>query len=352
MARGFDAACEGQGGYAQYGYFFRGPWYMRYDWAAVQEDHGWKPLSLWGGFEATFPNGVDAALSGAGPYSGKTIFFKGGTVAVYNWESGSIEATLPLGDVFAFPAPFDQGVDAALAGRGQWAERGYFFKGAQYLAYDWTKAQVVNQNTLENWHLPAAFLNGIDAACNGAHSRADHAFFFLGDEYVRYDWSADKVDSLRPVTDMRIVAPPSAGPTLTEDPQPGGGGAIPPEADTEETAPVIVEALVLAGPSVSEDLLTGVEAAIRSAGAQIVLQLGDRAIVVGAPPAVHDMLPNIVGPPLTLFADPPTEPPAGLDEITQLYVEAWALTARGPLAEADGPRTDEGARFDLEGCVS
>jgi hypothetical protein len=111
-----------------------------------------------------------------------------------------------------------------------------------------------------------------------------------------------------------------------------------------------VEALVIADASATPEVLASLEDAISAAGAEIVLHLGTNAIVVDADPAVHALLPQIVVGPFTLYPEPPPSVPASLDEDSALYLRGWSLTASGPLAEAAGPRTDDGMSFDQLGC--
>lgn len=111
-----------------------------------------------------------------------------------------------------------------------------------------------------------------------------------------------------------------------------------------------MEALILADVAVADDVLSGLEDALLTAGVSIVAHLGDHGIVVDADLAVP---PNFGGPPFTLLTEPPAAVPPGLDDLEELYVAAWSLTAMGPLAETDGVRTDEGASFaPLGGCVA
>jgi hypothetical protein len=222
MPRGFDAACEGLGGFMGFGYLFCGPWYFRYNWKEVRQDHEWKPLSLWKGLAEVFPVGVSAALSGEGQYAGKTLFIRGDSVAIYDWKDLITEGTVSLRDAFGLPEPFAKGVDAALEGRRDYAGKAYFFKGNVYCRYNWSegKVDIPSKDLLKEWKLPQQFRDGPDAVFNGAESRAQYAYFFRGDHYVRYDWIRPlDPPRVRPITDMRMESP-STGPALEEAGEP------------------------------------------------------------------------------------------------------------------------------------
>jgi hypothetical protein len=52
--------------------------------------------------------------------------------------------------------------------------------------------------SLSAFRFPDLFSGGIDSPVNGRFSREGKAFFFRGNEYIRYDWIEDKVDSWYP----------------------------------------------------------------------------------------------------------------------------------------------------------
>jgi len=74
--------------------------------------------------------------------------------------------------------------------------KAYFFKGDQYLRYDPVQDRTdagFPHPIAGNWHgLPASFAAGIDAAVLWNNGKA---YFFKGDKYVRYDIAANKSDA-------------------------------------------------------------------------------------------------------------------------------------------------------------
>ena len=92
-------------------------------------------------------------------------------------------------------------IDAGLNGLGTYAGKAFFFRGDRYVRYDWAQDKVDEGYPLpvSAWHLPGEFASGIDTALNGLGTYAGKAFFFRGDQYVRYDWAQDKVDEGYPL---------------------------------------------------------------------------------------------------------------------------------------------------------
>ena len=193
---------EGQGKYAGKAYFFRGDQYVRYDWAQDRVEAGY-PLALtaWH-LPADFTTGIDAALNGQGKYAGKAYFFKGNQYVRYDWASDRLEAGYPAAlSAWNLPANFAFGINAALNGQGKYAGKAYFFKGDQYVRYDWAadRPDAGYPAALSAWNLPTSFAFGIDAALNGQGKYAGKAYFFKDEQYVRYDWASDKVDAGYPL---------------------------------------------------------------------------------------------------------------------------------------------------------
>jgi hypothetical protein len=124
-------------------YFFKGDRYIRYDIPTDRVDAGY-PLAiagLWPGFaEAGFVDRIDAAVNWdhVNPnFRGKAYFFRGDQYVRYDIAADAVDPGYPLPIAGSWPgfteAGFDTNLDAALNyGNG----KAYFFKGDQYLRYD------------------------------------------------------------------------------------------------------------------------------------------------------------------------------------------------------------------------
>ena len=142
FSSGVDAVFNGFGQYkvpAYFGktYFFRGPEYVRYDWDSDTVDYGPAPLTAWG-LTGSFAQGIDAALEGQGPWFGKLYFFKGDKYVRFDWATDKIdqaENTIAAG--WYLPPPFSSGIDAAVSGEGPYAGKLYFFKGDKCIRCKW-----------------------------------------------------------------------------------------------------------------------------------------------------------------------------------------------------------------------
>jgi Hemopexin len=185
-------ALRGEGRFEDKFYFFQGDKYWRYD---LKKDYGEvnypQPLSAWklpGGFEL----GIDACLPGENQYSGKAYFFREGWYASYEWKNGRVSDKKPLYDWGRRPFPFPNGIDAALAGAGRYKGKAYFFKDDKYARYDWKedKIDLVDQ-PVTRWKLEGGFASHMDASVTLFESKAV-AYFFKGAEYVKYDWDAER----------------------------------------------------------------------------------------------------------------------------------------------------------------
>lgn len=196
MSRTFvSTAVEGQAAYSDKAYFFLGDQYVRYDWKTDRVDANYPASTRLWGLPANYLMGVDAALNGQGPFAGKLYFFRGDQYVRYDWAQDRVDQA-PAGlSAWGMPAPFTSGVDAALSGQAGYAGKAYFFRGGNYIRYDWGSNKIDKGPTpLTAWNFPPAFLGGVDAALNGAGRYAGKAYFFKGDHYLRYDWASDRVE--------------------------------------------------------------------------------------------------------------------------------------------------------------
>jgi hypothetical protein len=199
----FDAAVEGEGPFAGRGYFFRGSQYLRYDYGDDLPDPGY-PRSIaaeWHGLPAGFTAGFDAAFNGQNGFAGKLYFFKGDRYVRYDWATDKTDPGYPksiAAEWHGLPANFTTGIDAAVTGKGPFAGKAYLFKGGQYVRYDWATDKTdpgYPKSIAAMWPgLPADFTSGIQAAMNGQKGFEGKLYLFKGANYARYDWAADHGD--------------------------------------------------------------------------------------------------------------------------------------------------------------
>jgi hypothetical protein len=137
--------------------------------------------------------------------------------------------------------PFSLGIDAALNGFFDYAGKAYFFKDSHYVRYDWAQDKIdLGPKHLSAWNLPRDFCTGIDAAINapanyvGAGNYYGKVWFFKGAEYVRYDWASNTIDVRAPLSRWGLNVAPVVG-----------GGWTPPAATSfpsESMDPRVVKA--------------------------------------------------------------------------------------------------------------
>jgi peptidyl-Lys metalloendopeptidase len=197
---GFDAALNGAGPFQGKCYFFKGADYIRYDWAADKADGGY-PRNIaanWPNMPAGFTSGFNAAVNGQGPFAGKCYFFKGDSYVRYDWGADRADAGYPkniAANWHNLPAGFTDNFDACINGSGPFAGKLYIFKGASYIRYDWASDKTdpgYPRNIANNWHcLPASFTAAFDAALEGDKQFSDRGYFFKGGNYIRYYWVQD-----------------------------------------------------------------------------------------------------------------------------------------------------------------
>ncbi len=102
------------------------------------------------------------------------------------------------------PSPFDQGIDAACNGHGDFEGKAYFFKGTQYIRYDWDSSPKPGQKQQDKvdqaakpialWKVPAPFVAGVDAVLEGGPGFEEWLYFFKGNQYCRYHWKENRVE--------------------------------------------------------------------------------------------------------------------------------------------------------------
>jgi hypothetical protein len=159
---------------------------------------------------------VDAAL-GNKDGSHKATFFLGDQFVVYDYGRGRASDGVHPASKVRFPSSFapagvGASLDAALKGRKQFANTGYYFSGTKYARLVFpASAADPDLGALSAWALPPPFGTGVEAAFNGhAPTRGGKAYFFKGNRYVRYDWrhGCPDPDYPKPITDMMGVPAP------------------------------------------------------------------------------------------------------------------------------------------------
>ncbi|WP_341532124.1 hemopexin repeat-containing protein (plasmid) [Nostoc sp. UHCC 0302] len=182
-------------------YFFKGNQYIRYDIAEDKADAGY-PKSIkgnWAGMEA-FADGVDAVINWG---NGKAYFFKGNQYIRYDIAEDKADTGYPMSikDNNYWPGldAFADGVDAVI----NWGNgKAYFFKGNQYIRYDIAEDKAdagypMSIKANNYWPGLDAFADGVDAVVNWGNGKA---YFFKGNQYIRYDIAEDKADAGYPMS--------------------------------------------------------------------------------------------------------------------------------------------------------
>lgn len=171
--------------------FFRGPVTVtfRWDMNGSRVADGPRLLTqVFAGLPASFHDGIDAAVIERGD---KALLFKNDKYCRVDLAARTAEAERSILTDFGLPSAF---VDTALAGRGAYAGKTYFFHGPRYFKVGASGVEEPRIRDIEaGWHLPAPFSSGVDAATNGFLFTANTAAFFRFDRYLSYDWTNDRV---------------------------------------------------------------------------------------------------------------------------------------------------------------
>lgn len=172
------------------GYLFRDATYARIDLRTEKEDPGFpKPMAgKWPGFPWT--DGFDAALNWG---NGKVYFFKGDQYLRYDIKTDKIDAEFPKRMLREnwYGFPWIDGFDSA----ANWGNgKAMFFKDGEVISYD-MKAEAVDAGypkKSDSTTFPGmTFTGALDAVANFGTGKA---YFFQGDQYIRFDLSANKAD--------------------------------------------------------------------------------------------------------------------------------------------------------------
>lgn len=124
--------------------------------------------------------------------NGKAYLFKGSQYVRYDAKADKADQGYPApiaGNWPGFPPAFQEGIDAEVV----WShQKVYFFKGDQYLRYDIAADRVDPGYPLPiAGHWPGLWTDHIDAGVVWPNGKA---YFFHGSQYIRYDIAKDKTD--------------------------------------------------------------------------------------------------------------------------------------------------------------
>ena len=124
--------------------------------------------------------------------NGKAYLFKGSQYVRYDAKADKADQGYPVpiaGNWPGFPPAFQEGVDAEVVWNQQ---KVYFFKGNQYLRYDIAADRVdPGYPLLIAGHWPGLWTDHIDAGVVWPNGKA---YFFQGSQYIRYDIAKDRAD--------------------------------------------------------------------------------------------------------------------------------------------------------------
>lgn len=138
---------------------------------------------------------IDGSLPDPGDGSTKGLVFAGRWAVEYDWSLDRVTAggqpkrlsSLP------FPAPYDSDLEGALRGRGAYSSYLYLFKNGRYLRLQ--QATLTpdgpDAETAPAWDLPADWTS-FDAVLPGRGTKINFCYFFRGNQYIRFDWTTDR----------------------------------------------------------------------------------------------------------------------------------------------------------------
>jgi Hemopexin len=134
---------------------------------------------------------IDAAFPAPGAASTSTVT-SGGWAVDYDWVNDRV-MTAGVPRRLTFAAPFDRDLTGVLPGQASFTASRYVFGSGSYLRLraadgvpDAAPAPIAPA-----WGLPAAW-TVVDAVFGGGGVKSGFAYFFRGPDYVRFDWSADQ----------------------------------------------------------------------------------------------------------------------------------------------------------------
>ena len=138
---------------------------------------------------------ISGSLPALGPSPTITTIFQRGWAVDYDWVADRAVTLRQPNQLRSlnFPPGFDSDLEGALRGQRSFSEFSYFFRNGQYrrVQHATMTPDGASQPTAELWNLPATYTI-LDAVLPGGGRKSQFAYFFRGNEYVRYDWKTEK----------------------------------------------------------------------------------------------------------------------------------------------------------------
>jgi len=141
---------------------------------------------------------IDGSLPDPGDSSTIGLAFAGNWGVQYDWALDRAAATNQPRRLSAigFPPPFDSDLEGALRGRAAFASFLYLFKNGRYLRLN--AATMIPDGpdavTAGAWGLPADWTS-FDAVLPGRGAKIEFCYFFRGRQYIRFDWAKNAPSS-------------------------------------------------------------------------------------------------------------------------------------------------------------
>lgn len=147
---------------------------------------------------------IDGSLSILGPVPTITTIFQRGWAVDYDWVADRAVALLQPSQLATrnFPPGFQGDLEGALRGQGaNYSAFTYFFRNGAYqrVQHATMTPDGSSRATAGPWGLPDRFTS-FNAVFPGSGKKSQFAYFFRGNEYVRYDWRIDKASPNYPKT--------------------------------------------------------------------------------------------------------------------------------------------------------
>ena len=139
---------------------------------------------------------IDGSLPDPGDNSTKGLVLSGGWAVEYNWD---FDRATPINhprrlSSIGFPAPYNSDLEGLLRGRAAFSAFLYLFRNGRYLRLQAATLTPDGPDapTAGAWGLPSHWTS-FDAVLPGRGTKINFCYFFRGSEYVRFDWTANKM---------------------------------------------------------------------------------------------------------------------------------------------------------------